>query len=793
MPVEKVHLHEVGALDSIVDIVGTVFALEWFGADRIVVVAAQRREAAPSRRRTACIPCRRRRRCGCWATRRCTAGRVAKELLTPTGALAAERLCDVVRADAGDARGAQSGTAPAMPISTARRTSCASSSAKPRTSGTATRVVVIECEIDDMNPQIFGVLMDRLYAAGALDVFYAPVQMKKNRPGTLMTIVARPARSRRARRSRVSRDDDDRRALQRDGARVSGARDRDGRDAAGRGAVQGGAPGRAGAERAARVRRPGSPCRRACAADQRGAGAGCQGVVGAMKFFLTTAIDFVNSRPHLGTAYEKITADVIARYKRLAGFDTWFLMGNDEHSQNVFRRAQELGQDPLAYCDEMERVFTGVWKRLDVSYDDFIRTTDARRHHPGRAAHGAGLLRRRRHLRGRVRGLVLRQLRGLQAGEGSRRRALSDASDDQAGVDPREELVLPAVEVPEAAARSLRGATRRSSSPRCGATRSCAWSKPASRTSRSAGPASRGAFRCRSIRRQRRLRLVRRADQLRGGGRATAGTTSRVSKWWPADLHIIGKDITRFHCVIWPAMLMSAKLPLPGQVFGHGWISVGNQRMSKSLGNVVDPIEAAERFGTDPLRLYLVKEVPYGGDGDFTWERLGEKYNADLANNLGNLVSRVSAMTERYRNGRLTGGAAGRSGWPAVATQALADYRAAMDRFALHEGVAAAFRIVDAANLFIADTQPWALAKDEAQARRLTGVLAEAAEAVRIAAVLLLPVMPSSAAEILRRMGEPRPAERVPADRRRVAHERREADPERRPAVAARRKQEQQS
>ena len=230
----------------------------------------------------------------------------------------------------------------------------------------------------------------------------------------------------------------------------------------------------------------------------------------------------------------------------------------------------------------------------------------------------------------------------------------------------------------------------------------------------------------------------------------------RFQKWWPADLHIIGKDITRFHCVIWPAMLMSAKLPLPGQVFGHGWISVGNQRMSKSLGNVVDPLDAAARCGTDPLRLYLTKEVPYGGDGDFTFERLDEKYNADLANNLGNLVSRVSAMTARYRDGRLSASVGGSERLAAVASQAVANYRAAMGRLALHDGVAAAFRIIDAANLYIADTQPWALAKDESQSARLTNVLAESAEAVRIAALLLLPVMPSSATEILRRVGDPR-------------------------------------
>ena len=126
------------------------------------------------------------------------------------------------------------------------------------------------------------------------------------------------------------------------------------------------------------------------------------------------------------------------------------------------------------------------------------------------------------------------------------------------------------------------------------------------------------------------------------------------ARWWPANLHIVGKDITRFHCVIWPAMLMSAKLPLPEQVFGHGWVFFKGERMSKTMGNIVDPLDAAERFGPDPLRLYLTKEVPYGGDGDFTWERFEEKYNADLANNLGNLVNRVASMTERYRQGTLT-------------------------------------------------------------------------------------------------------------------------------------------
>jgi methionyl-tRNA synthetase len=221
---------------------------------------------------------------------------------------------------------------------------------------------------------------------------------------------------------------------------------------------------------------------------------------------------------------------------------------------------------------------------------------------------------------------------------------------------------------------------------------------------------------------------------------------------WPADLHIVGKDITRFHCVIWPAMLMSAGVALPRQVFGHGWVFFKGERMSKTMGNIVDPLDASRRFGPDPLRLYLTKEVPYGGDGDFTWERFEEKYNADLANNLGNLVNRVAAMSERFSQGRVA--AWGGGPLAAVAQDAARAYAGAMDRLALHEGVAAAYRLISAANGFIAERQPWSLAKDPAKADQLSQVLYDAAEAVRIGAVLLLPVMPASAAEILRRMGE---------------------------------------
>jgi methionyl-tRNA synthetase len=219
-------------------------------------------------------------------------------------------------------------------------------------------------------------------------------------------------------------------------------------------------------------------------------------------------------------------------------------------------------------------------------------------------------------------------------------------------------------------------------------------------------------------------------------------------------VHIVGKDITRFHAVVWPAMLMAAGEALPRQVFGHGWVHFKGEKMSKSLGTAVDPLEAAERLGADPLRLYLVKEVPYGSDGDFSWERFEERYNADLANNLGNLVSRIASMAERYVGGRVASG--GEPGpLAAAAAETLAAYRASMDAFALHDGANAIYRLLGAANEYIEQTRPWALAKDPEASGRLGQVLFDVAETVRVAAVLLLPVMPASAREILRRVGEP--------------------------------------
>jgi methionyl-tRNA synthetase len=218
-------------------------------------------------------------------------------------------------------------------------------------------------------------------------------------------------------------------------------------------------------------------------------------------------------------------------------------------------------------------------------------------------------------------------------------------------------------------------------------------------------------------------------------------------------VHLIGKDITRFHTVIWPAMLMSAKLPIPRKVFAHGFMTLDGQRMSKSAGTIVSPTDAARRHGVDALRLYLTKEIVFGDDGDFAWERFDERYNADLANNLGNLVSRVTAMAHQYRHGVLAPTGETSPRLRDAQADVSAAYRRTMDNLEITQAAAHVFRLIDATNLHIADAAPWALAKDPSKADRLSQVLFDAAEAIRLAAVFLSPVMPASSGEILRRVG----------------------------------------
>jgi methionyl-tRNA synthetase len=478
------------------------------------------------------------------------------------------------------------------------------------------------------------------------------------------------------------------------------------------------------------------------------------------KFYLTTAIDYVNSRPHLGTAYEKITADVIARYKRLAGLDTHFVMGNDEHSLNVYKKALEEGLEPLAYCDKMETEFRDVWKRLDISFDDFIRTTEDRHR-----LSVTTLLERIRAAgdvyEGIYEGWYCVSCEGFK-----QEKDLVDGKCPIHNIEPKwikeknhffclskyqQPLLKHYADHPEALEPEIRrneilrvieGGLDDISISR----ESQKWGIPVSFDPESVVYVWFDA-------------LINYISAV-GFGK----DEKLFGRWWPADLHIVGKDITRFHSIIWPAMLMSGGVPVPKQVFGHGFVYFKGEKMSKTLGTVVDPLDAAERFGPDPLRLYLIREIAYGQDGDFSWERFETRYNADLANNLGNLVSRITAMAQKYRKGDLSAPKGAAGPLAQLAERTAAGYREAMDRFALQDGATAVYRFIDATNEFITERQPWALAKDASHEEELSQVLYESAEALRIAAILLFPVMPRSCAEILGRLGTTKPVTELRLD-----------------------------
>jgi methionyl-tRNA synthetase len=473
------------------------------------------------------------------------------------------------------------------------------------------------------------------------------------------------------------------------------------------------------------------------------------------RFYLTTAIDYVNSRPHLGTAYEKITADAIARYKRLAGFETLFVMGNDEHSQNVFRKAKEEGLDPLAYCDQMEREFRAAWDLLDVSYDDFIRTTQPR--------HEAAVqeLVRRIASRGDV-------YEGFYEGwycvgcEAFKQDA--EIVDGKCILHPTRTLewveernwffrlsrytdFLRArlIEHPE----SLQPESRRNEMlalldrglDDVSASRSrLAWGIPFPK------PLSSGEVQTTYV------WFEALPNYLTATGFPDGAWTTR----WPAQLHIVGKDITRFHSIIWPAMLESAGLPLPERVWGHGFVLLGGERFSKSAGVRLDLNEAIGRYGADAFRYFLLREVPFDADGSFTWERFDDRYNSDLANAWGNLASRVISMVERYCGGVVPAGAITEVDGLDVAE--LSEYHAAMDGtrgFLLHEALKIVWQSVVRGNEYVDRQAPWKLAKDPALKSELEATLASLIRQLARQAVLVAPFMPAKAQALWTQLGAP--------------------------------------
>jgi len=462
-------------------------------------------------------------------------------------------------------------------------------------------------------------------------------------------------------------------------------------------------------------------------------------------FYITCAIDYVNSSPHLGTAYEKIAADALARYHRLAGRKVRFLMGNDEHSLNVERAARKEGLDPHAYTDAMAEKFESVWRSLDISYDDFIRTTEPRHHRAVqevfRRIHEAGDI-----FKGKYTGWYcvscegFKQEKDLIDGDCPVHRKKPDWIEEENWFFKLSKYEKPLLDHYRDNPQFLVPRSRRNEILKVieGGLEDISVSRPGS-----------GWGVPLPLDDSQRVYVWFDAliNYITAVGFGDPDRAEDFDFWWPADLHVIGKDITRFHCIIWPAMLMSAGIPLPKQVLGHGWVTFKGEKLSKSLGNILQPLEVTKDYGPDPVRYYLLKEVPLDRDGDFTWDLFIERYNTELANDLGNLVSRSMAMVVKYFGGDLPDTVSLEDSGPdaelkATAEKAVIDYADAFERLAVHEAIAAAWTLVRRANQYIEETAPFKLAKDESQRDRLATVLGALYESVRITALLLTPVIP---------------------------------------------------
>jgi methionyl-tRNA synthetase len=475
------------------------------------------------------------------------------------------------------------------------------------------------------------------------------------------------------------------------------------------------------------------------------------------RFYLTTAIDYANGDPHIGHAIEKIGADVIARYQRLAGTDVHFLMGMDEHGQKVAQAAAARDVAPQVFVDEIAQRFEAAWARLQISYDRFIRTTES--------GHKAGVkaLIQRIHERNPD-DFYEQSYEGWYCVGCELFKRDNEIVDGKCVIHPT---------------RTLEWTTERN------------WFFRLSKYQRSLQRlfAERPEFLRPETRRNEILGLLAQGledisitrskltwaipfpvassdgehqgtwvwfDALPNYLTATGYPEPGFEARWPAQLHIVGKDITRLHCVVWPAMLESAGLALPEQVWAHGFVSFGGERLSKSAGVRVDLPDAVERFGPDALRYFLMREVPFDADGSFTWERFEERYNADLANAWGNLASRSIAMVQRYFDGVVP--SAAETALDASDRERIAAYHRALDGsrgYLLHEGLQHVWTSVAAGNEYVDRQAPWKLAKDPERRGELETTLGTLVRHLARHCVLLAPYMPQKTSELWRQLGAP--------------------------------------
>ena len=476
------------------------------------------------------------------------------------------------------------------------------------------------------------------------------------------------------------------------------------------------------------------------------------------KYYITTPIYYPSANLHIGHAYCTVATDTMARYKRLQGFDVLFLTGTDEHGQKIEDKAKEAGVTPQQFVDNIvlgEKGVLDLWKLMNISYDRFIRTTDD--------YHVAAIQKIFKKMydngdiyKGKYVGKYCKPCESFwtesQLVDGKCPdcgREVQDAEEEAyffrlSKYADRVQDLLENTDFLEPRSRvneMINNFIKPGLEDLCVSRTSFTWGVPVD-------------FDPGHV-------VYVWIDALFNYMTALGFQNDKyndLEKFWPADVHFVGKEIVRFHSIIWPAMLMSLDLPLPKKVYGHGWLNFNGEKMSKSRGNVVDPYVLAEHFGVDALRFFLLRTFPFGSDGNFTNEMLISTINVDLANDLGNLVSRTTAMSQKYFGGDLIQG--GESAeldgeLKALATEVIANYEKQMDAFQFSNALAEAFRLIGRANKYIDETAPWILAKSEETKPRLLTVIKNLCEAIRISAILVSPMMPDSAQKILDLLGVP--------------------------------------
>ncbi len=469
-------------------------------------------------------------------------------------------------------------------------------------------------------------------------------------------------------------------------------------------------------------------------------------------FYITTPIYYVNDLPHIGHIYTTVMADIFARYHRLSGRDVRFLTGTDEHGQKIERSARAQGIEPKALADRVVARYHELWEVLEISHDDFIRTSEPR-HHRAVAAMIRRMQERGDIYEGEYSGWYCAGCEAFYP----ETQLVEGRCPDQG--HPVEKLSEPSYFFRLSAYQDRLLEWYREN-PDC--------IRPKSRYNEVVRFVEGGLNDLSVSRTSVRWGVPWPGDPEHVVYVWLDALTNYVSalgfgsdddalyqRFWPANLHLVGKDILRFHCVYWPAFLMSAGLPLPRTVFGHGWWKTGESKMSKSLGNVVRPDAHIQRFGPDAVRYFLAREMTFGSDASFSNEAFVERYNADLANHLGNAASRTLSMIGRFLGGRMP--AAGSEGpLPERAEAAVTAYRERMEALEPNRALEAVWAFLGELNGFIQERQPWAIAKGGESARpELEAVLGTAAESLRITSILVEPFMPQIARALHEALGGP--------------------------------------